>query len=307
MANDKYNGSYTDQAYVKGVWYGFAGGPKPQVYTGNIDNDTDLEGIRNRAIIIDSPSSSNGTFPPGGFGHRSAILTTRFGDDVYLQKLFDISDNVEWERVKVGTNQWSGWKRVTSYGDVSDQATTAYANSIDNKNAINDIYSKIGGRTNTRSNVSSSIPISDRVKSNSDAINSHTTAINGINTSITSLYTGSANDTVARNFMINQDVRPGQNPGIRFFSNTNEYTVNNVDSIQVIAPNVCASWGVTETNSVFFAANGNAGPGWAPVHVEGGTYVPGSGWYAVWDGNYTGRIRINWFLVVFDQGIQTVI
>lgn len=304
MPDDKFNGRYIDQALVKGNWYGISSGPKPQVFTGNIDNATGLanglEDIRNKALYLVSPNSANGTFPE--YGHKCTVLTTRYGDDVYLQKLFDIDANVEYERVKLGNTQWKGWQRVTSYGDASQKASDADTRSRSNETAINDIYSIIGGRNHTKPTTSSSTPISDRVYSNSTSINSHTNDIKTLNGNVTDLFGGKANDSIARKFLTNNDVRAGQLPGIKFYANTNEYTISNSDSVQIISAEVCSTWGANETNSIFFVSNANGTT--SSIHVEGGTYVPGSGWYAVWDGNYSGPMRLNWMLVVFNQSMS---
>lgn len=171
MPDDKYNGLYIHKELVKGNWYGICSGPKPQVYTGNIDTASNLEDIRNKALYIVSPSSENGTFPV--YGHKSAVLTTRYGSDVYLQRLFDIDAGVEWERAKIGSTSWYEWKRVTTEGDASSLARDADQRSRNNATAINQIDSAIGGRT-------ASPNINSRVSSNTSSINSMRTELNKV-------------------------------------------------------------------------------------------------------------------------------
>lgn len=171
MPDDKYNGLYIHKELVKGNWYGICSGPKPQVYTGNIDTASNLEDIRNKALYIVSPSSENGTFPV--YGHKSAVLTTRYGSDVYLQRLFDIDAGVEWERAKIGSTSWYAWKRVTTEGDASATASAADQRSRNNATAINQIDSAIGGRT-------ASPNINSRVSSNTSSINSMRTELNKV-------------------------------------------------------------------------------------------------------------------------------
>lgn len=171
MPDDKYNGLYIHKELVKGNWYGICSGPKPQVYTGNIDTASNLEDIRNKALYIVSPSSENGTFPV--YGHKSAVLTTRYGSDVYLQRLFDIDAGVEWERAKIGSTSWYEWKRVTTEGDASSLARDADNRSRSNSTSINQLDSAIGGRT-------ASPNINSRVSSNTSSINSMRTELNKV-------------------------------------------------------------------------------------------------------------------------------
>lgn len=296
MPDDKYNDLYIHKELVKGKWYGICSGPKPQVYTGNIDTDSNLEDIRNKALYIVSPSSANGTFPV--YGHKSAVLTTRYGNNVYLQRLFDIDAGVEWERAKIGSTSWYEWKRVTTEGDASSLAQSADTRSRDNATAINQINNAIGGRT-------ASPNIDSRVRSNTSAIgslsNDYNAFKNGTNLSIMSLRSNVVTALDHSNKIVNNDVRAGQLPGIKFYANTNVFTVINQSSVQVIAQDVCNNWGANFQNSMFFVSNGDAAD--HPVHVEGGSYLNGNGWWAVFDRDFSGAVRINWMLAVFSQSI----
>lgn len=292
MPDDKYNGLYIHKELVKGNWYGICSGPKPQVYTGNIDTASNLEDIRNKALYIVSPSSANGTFPV--YGHKSAVLTTRYGNDVYLQRLFDIDAGVEWERAKIGSTSWYEWKRVTTEGDASSLARDADNRSRSNLTAINQIDSAIGGRT-------ASPNINSRVSSNTSAINSIRTDLNTVKLTANSAVNTALTALDHSNKIVNNDVRSGQLPGIKFYANTNVFTVTNQSSVQVIAQDVCNNWGANFQNSMFFVSNGDAAD--HPVHVEGGSYLDGNGWWAVFDRDFSGAVRINWMLVVFSQSI----
>lgn len=297
MPDDKYNGLYIHKELVKGNWYGICSGPKPQVYTGNIDTASNLEDIRNKALYIVSPSSANGTFPV--YGHKSAVLTTRYGSDVYLQRLFDIDAGVEWERAKIGSTSWYEWKRVTTEGDASSLAQSADTRSRDNATAINQINNAIGGRTASPS-------INSRVSSNTSSINSLNTDYNNFKNS-TDLSIMSLRSNVVKALdhsdkIVNGDVRTGQKAGMKFYANQNEYTLNSPQSsVIIIEKSVCDNWGANSNNSMFFVSNANSNV--SPVHIDGGTFVPNGGWAAVFDRDYTGRIIINWMLVVIDQTI----
>ena len=300
MPDDKYNGLYVHKELVKGNWYGICSGPKPQVYTGNIDTASNLEDIRNKALYIVSPSSENGTFPV--YGHKSAVLTTRYGDNnnaVYLQRLFDIDSGVEWERAKIGSTSWYAWKRVTTEGDASSLAQSADTRSRDNATAINQINNAIGGRT-------ASPNIDSRVRSNTSAINSlntdYNTFKNSINLSIMSLRSNVVKALDHSDKIVNGDVRTGQKAGMKFYANQNEYTLNSPQSsVIIIEKSVCDNWGANSNNSMFFVSNANSNV--SPVHIDGGTFVPNGGWAAVFDRDYVGRIIINWMLVVIDQTV----
>lgn len=308
MPDDKYNGLYIHKELVKGNWYGICSGPKPQVYTGNIDTASNLEDIRNKALYIVSPSSANGTFPV--YGHKSAVLTTRYGSDVYLQRLFDIDAGVEWERAKIGSTSWYAWKRVTTEGDASATATAADQRSRNNATAINQIDSAIGGRT-------ASPNINSRVSSNTSAIGSLNTDYgnfkNSTNLSISAL-TSKVNDhTTKMGKLLNQsdtqrlinvhmgcsviDVPSGDSSLFPYWNNEAS----------------CRNWardrGCTSENSVMFASTGYIMPGEKQgsghgVHVEGMQFSNSSGcWYITFDSSTIPSERIyglyvNWILFV---------
>ena len=279
MPDDKYNGLYIHKELVKGNWYGICSGPKPQVYTGNIDTASNLEDIRNKALYIVSPSSENGTFPV--YGHKSAVLTTRYGSDVYLQRLFDIDAGVEWERAKIGSTSWYAWKRVTTEGDASATATAADQRSRNNSTAIDQLDRAIGGRT-------ASPNINSRVSSNASAIGSinttlgtvRTTANNAANNAAKALgYSGKLKN-LADNKIINvyQGNATIDIPGS---SNASPFPYWN-------NPTANAQWardhGCTAYNSVMYIANTNAdGQLGHEIHLEGTQFRGDLGWILTYD------------------------
>ena len=317
MPNDTYGGLYINKELVKGKWYGVCSGPKPQVFTGNINNAGDLENIRNKSLYISSASSSNGIFPEGTYGHNFAVLTIRYGEGngLYIQKAVDLSINpvLEYERVW-NNNKWTTWARVTSFGDASQAAATAQATADDAKRRTDYLYKITGYKDGT---TSANPTIDNRIRTNSNNIDTINRTlgstpsgqtINGridsINGQINNLSSGSANDRVARdhtNKIINNDVRAGQLPGIKVYANTNVYDAINQSAVQVITQDTCNNWGANFQNSMFFVSNGDAAD--HPVHVEGGSYLEGGGWWAVFDRDYSGAVRINWMLVIFNQSI----
>lgn len=279
MPDDKYNGLYIHKELVKGNWYGICSGPKPQVYTGNIDTASNLEDIRNKALYIVSPSSENGTFPV--YGHKSAVLTTRYGSDVYLQRLFDIDAGVEWERAKIGSTSWYAWKRVTTEGDASATATAADQRSRSNLTAINQIDSAIGGRT-------ASPNINSRVSSNTSSINSMRTELNKV--------------TVTANNAANNAVKALGYSG-KILNNADNKIINVYQGNAVIDipgssnaapfpywnnPTANAQWardhGCTAYNSVMYIANTNAdGQLGHEIHLEGTQFRGDLGWILTYD------------------------
>lgn len=282
MPDDKYNGLYIHKELVKGNWYGICSGPKPQVYTGNIDTASNLEDIRNKALYIVSPSSENGTFPV--YGHKSAVLTTRYGEapnDVYLQRLFDIDAGVEWERAKIGSTSWYVWKRVTTEGDASSLARDADTRSRNNSTAIDQLDRAIGGRTANPN-------INTRVSSNTSAINSlntslgtvRTTANNAANNAVKALgYSGKLKN-LADNKIIN--VYQGSSvidiPGS---SNASPFPYWN-------NPTANAQWardyGCTAYNSIMLIDNTNAdGQNGHEIHLEGTQFRSDLGWILTYD------------------------
>lgn len=299
MPDDKYNGLYIHKELVKGNWYGICSGPKPQVYTGNIDTASNLEDIRNKALYIVSPSSQNGTFPV--YGHKSAVLTTRYGNDVYLQRLFDIDAGVEWERAKIGSTSWYAWKRVTTEGDASSTANAADQRSRNNSSAINQLDSAIGGRTANPN-------IDSRVRSNTSSINSMRTDLNKVTVTANNAANNAVKALDHSNKLVNGDVRSGQLAGIKIYTNQNGFSINPGDtSVRVLDEGNMSSWGFNGSNSVFLVSNANGDLNGA--HVEGGTFIPPisgqnrGGWYAVFNGSNNVGILLNWTLIVFNQPI----
>lgn len=299
MPDDKYNGLYIHKELVKGNWYGICSGPKPQVYTGNIDTASNLEDIRNKALYIVSPSSQNGTFPV--YGHKSAVLTTRYGSDVYLQRLFDIDAGVEWERAKIGSTSWYAWKRVTTEGDASSTANAADQRSRNNSSAIDQLDRAIGGRT-------ASPNINSRVSSNTSAINSMRTELYKVTVTANNAANNAVKALDHSNKLVNGDVRSGQLAGIKIYTNQNGFSINPGDtSVRVLDEGNMSSWGFNGSNSVFLVSNANGDLNGA--HVEGGTFIPPisgqnrGGWYAVFNGSNNVGILLNWTLIVFNQPI----
>lgn len=303
MPDDKYNGLYIHKELVKGSWYGICSGPKPQVFTGNIDDDP--ESLRNKSIVVASPSDANGHFPTSAYGHQCAVLTTRYGDGVYLQNLFDTQANIEYDRVcinYVNRNSWREWQRVTTWGDASSTANEADQRSRNNSTAINQIDSAIGGRTANPN-------INKRVLSNASAIDSINTTLSAVRTTANNAANNAAKALDHSNKLVNGDVRSGQLAGIKVYTNQNGFSINPGDtSVRVLGESNMSSWGFNGSNSVFLVSNANGDLNGA--HVEGGTFIPPisgqnrGGWYAVFNGSNNTDILLNWTLIVFNQSIS---
>lgn len=308
MPNDTYDGLYIHKELVKGSWYGICSGPKPQVFTGNINNTGDLENIRNKSLYISSASSSNGTFPEGTYGHNFAILTIRYGEGtgLYIQKAVDLSVNpvLEYERAW-NNNKWTTWARVTSFGDASQAAATAQATADNAKIRTDYLYKITGYKDGT---TSANPTIDNRIRTNSNNIDTINRTLGStpsgqtINGRIDSLLNGSANDRVARDHSTKVINSGNSNTGIKFYAHSDIYVVHNSNSVQVIPQATCDAWGCNGTNSVLTCSNANGAN--HEVHIEGGTYVPGSGWFALFDRTLIEwGVNISWVLVVFNQSI----
>lgn len=311
MPDDKYNGLYIHKELVKGNWYGICSGPKPQVYTGNIDTATGLtnglEDIRNKALLIVSPNESNGHFPNGTYGHPSLITTIRYGDNFYLQRLVDTQGDsttpiIEYIRTKYSNSSWTEWQRVTSFGDASSTANAADQRSRNNSSAIDQLDRAIGGRT-------ASPNINSRVSSNTSAINSINTTLSTVRTTANNAANNAVKALDHSNKLVNGDVRSGQLAGIKIYTNQNGFSINPGDtSVRVLNESNMSSWGFNGSNSVFLVSNANGDLNGA--HVEGGTFVPPisgqnrGGWYAVFNGANNTDILLNWTLIVFNQSIS---
>lgn len=306
MPDDKYNGLYIHKELVKGNWYGICSGPKPQVYTGNIDTASNLEDIRNKALYIVSPSSENGTFPV--YGHKSAVLTTRYGSDVYLQRLFDIDAGVEWERAKIGSTSWYEWKRVTTEGDASSLAQSADTRSRNNSTAIDQIDKAIGGRT-------ASPNINSRVSSNTSAISSLNTDYNkfknSTNTSITNL---TNNIGTTKNLENNKSIKIYQGCHVinipASFGNAAKFpfwNASEAENYQWALDHGCRMNGSGQFNAVMTVVNANAdGQLGHEIHIEGMQFRVGTGFILVYDSSTKTTsqdvmgLTVSWLLHVYE-------
>lgn len=319
MPSDKFSNLYTDETLVKGVWYGYKAGPKPQVFTGNIDTINNLENIRNVALIINSASSSNGTFP-NGTGRNYAILTIRYGDGngVYVQKAIDLSDpnKIEYERVCLD-NSWGatstapgGWRRVSSVGDSSTIANEAYNRSNSNLEEIKNINAAIG--RSSGANPSNLVTVYKRIENAQSQANNALQYGKDLRTDCT--VTFQAHDVRINSALdhstkiINSD-EGASNTGIKVYTGKSQFQIGyGATSWKILDTGHMTNWGFDNTNSVFMVSNGNSDLNSA--HVEGGTFVPDDGtgtrggWYAVFEGSTNTDILFNWVLFVYGQPLS---
>lgn len=317
MPNDTYDGLYIHKELVKGSWYGICSGPKPQVFTGNINNTGDLENIRNKSLYISSASSSNGTFPEGTYGHNFAVLTIRYGEGngLYIQKAVDLSVNPILEYERAWNNNWTAWARVTSFGDASQAAATAQATADNAKKRTEYLYKITGYSDGT---TSANPTLNTRIKTNSDNIDT-------INRTLGS--TPSGQTINGRINSINGQVGDLQSKAGKLL-NQNGNTIINVwrgtsvidvpsgnDSVlfpewnnQGANINWANALGCTSENSTMFASTGYVVPGEKPgtghgVHVEGMQFSSSLGWVITFDGSTVPQggiqgLYVNWILFV---------
>lgn len=326
MPNDTYGGLYINKELVKGSWYGVCSGPKPQVFTGNINNTGDLENIRNKSLYISSASSSNGTFPEGTYGHNFAVLTIRYGEGngLYIQKAVDLSVNpvLEYERAW-NNNDWTTWIRVTSFGDASQAAATAQSTADDAKRRTEYLYKITGYSDGT---TSANPTIDSRIRTNRDNIDTINKTlgstpsgqtingrINSINGQVGSLQTNVSDLQTKAGKLLNQsdtqrlinihmgcsviDVPSGDSSLFPYWNN------------ETLSRNWASDRGCTSENSVMFASTGyvfsgeKQGTGHG-AHIEGMQFSNRTGcWYITFDSSTIPPERIyglyvNWILFV---------
>lgn len=293
MPNDTYGGLYINKELVKGSWYGICSGPKPQVFTGNINNTGDLENIRNKSLYISSASSSNGTFPEGTYGHNFAVLTIRYGEGngLYIQKAVDLSVNPVIEYERAWNNDWTKWIRVTSFGDASQAAATAQSTADDARRRTEYLYKITGYSDGT---TSANPTISNRIKTNSDNINA-------INNTLGS--TPSGQTINGRINSINGQVGDLQSKAGKLLNQNDNKIINVYQGNAVIdipgngnsspfpywnntAAN--AQWardhGCTAYNSIMLIDNTNAdGVNGHEIHLEGTQFRGDIGWILTYD------------------------
>lgn len=311
MPNDIYSNQYVNKMYVKGSWYAYEAGPKPTTYTGNIDDLSNVENIRNKALYIVGASTSNGKFPNNGYGRNYAVLTIRYGEDsagLYIQKCVDLSASpaLEYERVlKPGSSTWDSWIRATAYEDSSGTADQAWAQTQANKTEITNINTYVGRSGNDPNSLKKQI----------DNTN------NSLNGFITGTYANFKSTTESSLTTLNKDM---QNHSGRLLNNDSNKITNFYQGTAVIDipsgdsalfPNwndSTANWqwasnhGCTEQNSTMFVSTGNAdGVNGHEVHLEAMQFRTGLGWILTYDrSTLTSRtdgvygLRVNWTLFV---------
>ena len=312
MPSDIYGNKYVNKMYVKGSWYSYEAGPRPKTYTGSIESfsNNNIENIRNKALFIQAAQSSQGKFPEGKYGHNYAILTIRYGEGnsgLYIQKAVDLTETpaLEYERVSIqNATDWSDWVRVSAYTDSSGTADEALRQARAASTEI-DYIDKFIGKTSGPV-ASNNTPLATRIKNNSDNIdgvnNELTKYKKTVDPQLDNLAKGSANDRVARDHSTKVVNSGNSNTGIKFYAHSDIYVVHNSNSVQVIPQATCDAWGCNGSNSVLTCSNANGLD--HEVHIEGGTYVPGSGWFALFDRTLIEwGVHISWVLAVFNQSI----
>lgn len=280
MPDDKYNGLYIHKELVKGNWYGICSGPKPQVFTGNIDDDP--ESLRNKSIVVASPSDANGHFPTSAYGHQCAVLTTRYGDDVYLQNLFDTQANIEYDRVcinYVNRNSWREWQRVTTVEDASGLANKAWNKAVDNENEIKTINKNLG---KTPANTT----VNGRIDSTNSTLSSF---INNNYTPFTRTTESSINDLKTKaGKLLNQN----DNKIINVYQGNAVIDIPGSGDSSPFPywnnPTANAQWardhGCTAYNSIMLIDNTNAdGVNGHEIHLEGTQFRSDLGWILTYD------------------------
>lgn len=309
MPDDTYNGLYIHKELVKGNWYGISSGPKPQTFTGNIDDDP--ESLRNKALVINSPSENNGKFPTSAYGHECAVLTTRYGEGVYLQNLFDTQDNIEYDRVCLNwtsKSSWRDWQRVTTEGDSSSTAAAADTRSINNETAINQINSAIGGRTANPS-------INSRVSSNTSSISSLNTDYNKFKNTTNSSITNLTNNIgTTKNLENNKSIKIYQGCHVinipASFGNAAKFpfwNASEAENYQWALDHGCRMNGSGQFNAVMTVVNANAdGQLGHEIHIEGMQFRVGTGFILVYDSSTKTTsqdvmgLTVSWLLHVYE-------
>ena len=131
---------YASRAYVKGQYYRYAGAPKPDSFTGNIDEVS--EDLLVKAMYV-TRSQATGTFPNDTINNY-LIETVKYGNGSYLQTAYAIQagfDCYEYRRIYSGA--WTEWVGVDS---AIAGAVTKADNAVTAANSATQAITGKGGR-----------------------------------------------------------------------------------------------------------------------------------------------------------------
>ena len=154
---------YTSMQYIKGQYWRFAAGPKPVVFTGNIDTISD--DLLIRAMFV-TKGQASGTFP-GDFANNFLIRTIKYGNDTYLQSAYVVQEGYDcYEYRRIYSNgEWTEWIGIDSKidavdgkaNDAKEAADAAQASISGISSTLSTVNSNITGINNSLGNLASSV------------------------------------------------------------------------------------------------------------------------------------------------------
>lgn len=168
---------YATRAYVKGQYYRYAGAPKPDSFTGNIDDVN--EDLLVKAMYV-TRSQASGTFPDDTI-NAYLIETVKYGNSSYLQIAYVIQQGYDcYEYKRIYSGGWTEWVGVDS--SIANAARLANSAASAASSAANSV-SGLSGQLNTlKNNVSS---LSNNVTALSNTVTSLNTSVTSLNSKTT--------------------------------------------------------------------------------------------------------------------------
>ena len=178
---------YASRAYVKGQYYRYAGAPKPDSFTGNIDEVG--EELLVKAMYV-TRSQANGTFP-SDIINDYLIETVKYGNSSYLQIAYAVQQGYDcYEFKRVYSGGWTEWVGVDSSIANAARLATSAANTA---SSVSQSLSEVSGQVSTLKNTVNTLKQDMTTVSNS---------INTINSSITTLNSKTTMQDISNSYTI---------------------------------------------------------------------------------------------------------
>lgn len=176
---------YASRAYVKGQYYRYAGAPKPDSFTGNIDEVG--EDLLVKAMYV-TRSQAAGTFPDDTINDY-LIETVKYGNSSYLQIAYAIQQGYDcYEYKRIYSGAWTEWVGVdsniataarlaTGAANVASQAAESASSTSSQlstlKNNVSSLSSNVTSLSNSVSTLSSSVTTLNSKTTMQDISNSY--------------------------------------------------------------------------------------------------------------------------------------
>ena len=164
---------YATRAYIKGQYYRYAGAPKPDSFTGNIDEIS--EDLLVKAMYV-TRSQASGTFPDNTI-NVYLIETIKYGNNSYLQIAYAIQQGYDcYEFKRIYSGGWTEWIAV----DVAIRNVASLANSA--AGTASSVAASVDKLSSTVSSLASNLSATNKsVSTLSGTVGSLQNSVNDLN------------------------------------------------------------------------------------------------------------------------------